>query len=237
MGWLDDLVAHAHGAIGNRELEVLYGRGVSDEQIDLFSLGHLRHGPPANLPLSEDFMEWASRGGRLDDVFVLPLTNAVGSIRGIQVRHVDRKRKGYSDFIEGNDEAILFGLGQAAPRMFDLGYAMLVEGAFDLFPLQRHVEPVFSTLHAGISALTARLLRRLVSDLWLGYDSDPAGRHACKGIEVEHGDTFKVHTITFPRVQLPNGDKAKDPSDLWEAWGDDRMAKFLRSLREDWNHG
>ncbi len=226
--WLDDLVKHAASCLDDRAREALYGRGVSDEQIELYQLGYLNQELP-ELPYPEAFLKWSHRGKKLSDVFVLPLTNTLGNLKGLQFRHVEREQSGYMDFIPDKSEAVLFGLGQAMPYAWKHGSIFLVEGAFDLFPIQRHFPGTVSCMTAKVPEPFLRVLRRLVHQVWIGYDNDDTGRREADRFRVEHGSEFEnVGIINYPRVALIGGKTTKDPSDLWEAWGDPKFGGFLR---------
>lgn len=232
MTWLEDLVAFAQGRLDTRARESLWGRGVTDEQIDLFQLGYLSGILPPLGPEARDFCEWARGEGRIDDVFVLPLTNALGQIQGLQFRHVEQGRKGYREYVIERDEPVYFGFAQAIPHIWEQERAFVVEGAFDVFPVQRVVPYTFATLTARVPEQLIRFLRRLVSHVSLGYDMDKAGREACARFASAHGADFEVQTINYPPARLADGKLAKDPSEIWEAWGDERLRAFLLSTQE-----
>lgn len=225
MSWLDEVVAFASQRVTPRVRDALWDRGVSDEQISLYQLGYLNRELPANLP--EPFVKWAFSTDKLEDTYVLPLTTTLGEIRGLQLRHVDRGRSGYSDYFLDRREACLFGLSQATPAMWASGAVFLVEGGFDLFPVQRATPAVVATLTARTNAQTARVLRRLVQRVWLGYDNDGPGRTGCEDFIRDYGPDYQVYTVAYPRV---NGQWVKDPGDLWEAWGDAQMVPFIKSV-------
>jgi len=225
VNWPQALAEFAATQVTSREREALWGRGVSDEQISLYQVGYLNRALPEGLP--EHFVRWAMSGDKLEDTFLLPLTTTLGEIRGFQLRHVDRERGGYSDYFLDRREACLFGLHQAISAMWASGTVFLVEGAFDLFPIQRAIPGVVATLTARTGPQTIRVLRRIVTRVWAGYDMDETGRKGCDDFAREHGDTFQVYTVVYPRV---NGKVVKDPGDLWEAWGDAQMIPFLQSV-------
>ena len=234
MTWIEDLTAHAHGQVNDRVREALYGRGVSDEQIDQFRIGYLDRTLPELPDLAEPFLRWCHRGEKLDDVLVLPLTNALGTVMGLQFRHVERERSGYQDWLPYKEEPVFFGLGQAMPAVWKTGEVTLVEGGFDLFPIQRHIPGVVATLTARVSTTFVRFLRRLVRRIWIGYDADPTGRKAGLQFAREYGREFEVKIIDYPKVSfMGSGRLIKDPGELWEVWGDEQFAKFLQSLRSD----
>jgi DNA primase len=224
---MEDFVRTVSVNLPDRVREALWARGVTDEQITLFQIGHLGVCLPDGV-YPQSFLKWCGIEGRLDDVFVLPLTNVLGDIRGLQLRHVDRDRTGYMNFIEVNDEPILFGLGQASHTLWSEKRVWLVEGAFDLFPIQRVFPGTVSTLTARVTEPFLRLLQRLVTRIWLGYDMDATGRRACERYKKRLDGEFDVRVVCYPKVV--SGKPAKDPGDLWESWGDVRFQEFITSL-------
>lgn len=232
MAWENDLVAFTVGQMTDRERSVLYGRGVTDEQIQLFQIGYINRRLPA-LQGADDFLDWSHRGSKLDDMFVLPLTTMLGAVKGFQFRHVERERRGYTDFFLTQDEPVLFGLSQAMPHIWAQESAFLVEGAFDLFPIQRHFPAVFPTMTAKVTTPVVRLLRRLVRRVWLGYDMDARGRKASFEFVREYGREFEARVVTYPKIfKVGSKELIKDPGDLWEAWGDTRVGEFIQSITE-----
>lgn len=209
----------------DRARETLWGRGVSDEQIEAFGIGYIGQELPGIL-LPEPFVKWAS--DKLDDCFVLPITNAIGEIRGLQFRHVERGRSGYMDFLPEQEEAVGFGLAQAMESVWKSEEVVLVEGGFDLLPIQRVKPAVVATLTARVTEPFVRLLRRLVRRVWIGYDNDSTGNRAYQRFLNQHGRDFDIRRLLYPK-SLFGGKAAKDPGDLWEAWGDTRLKQFLQT--------
>jgi hypothetical protein len=229
MPWIDQLVEYAEGRLGDRAREALWMRGVTDEQVLLYHLGYLNSDLP-DLDYPKDFLEWSDNGKTLDDVFVLPLTTVLGQVKGLQFRHVERTRAGYRDFIPYDQEPVYFGLGQAMPHVWRTGEVFLVEGGFDLFPIQRVRPQVVATLTARLTGQFAQLLYRIAGSIWFCYDWDDAGRNGVERFKrSNYSRHFKVHVIQRPG-DAPRGSKGpvKDPSELWESWGDDRFGVFLR---------
>lgn len=230
MKWMGDFTTACTQNIPDRVREALWARGVTDEQITLYNVGYVNEVlPPIDYP--ETFLKWSTIGDRMEDSIILPLTNVLGEVRGLQFRHVARDRSGYMDFIEVNDEPILFGLGQAAPHLWATRSVFLVEGGFDLFPVQRSFPGVVSTLTARVTDPLVRLLRRLVTRVWLGYDMDDPGRRATERSRKQLSGEFDVRVVPWDRVPMIGSDKlSKDPGDLWETWGDGRFQEFVSSL-------
>jgi len=230
MNWLWDFVETAHDRLGDREREALWTRGTSNDQIDLYRLGYVNQRLP-DLSYPPEFLEWCWKGKRLRDMFVLPLTNTLGQVKGLQFRHVDPKEKGYSDYTPVEDEPITFGLAQAMPHVWRTQAIWLVEGVFDVFPIQRVHPNVIPTLTNRVSDPMGRLLKRLVTDLWLAFDMDEKGREAVRKTSWNYREDFTIHDVRFPRpFALDGKTRVKDPSELWETWGDDRFGKFLQGL-------
>ena len=233
MTWLEGLALSATQGLDGRVREALYARGVTDEQIVAFRIGYLDRRLP-DLAYSQAFLNWSSHsnaapGSKLDDVFVLPLTNTLGQVKGFQFRHVERARGGYMDFIAEKGEAVLFGLDQAMPHIWKSRSVWLVEGAFDLFPVQRCYPPTVATLTNRVVTPLVRILRRLVDQIWVGYDMDKPGRDACARFAKHHGHEFGVGIVKYPQVTTLDGSVIKDPADLWEVWGDTQFASFVRA--------
>lgn len=236
MTWLEALVEHGHAALTESLREPLWRRGVTDEQVALFRIGVL---PGARLPdsLSPRFCAWwEGHRGKFRNPLVLPLTNTLGAVHGLQFRDIDPRVRGYLDYFETKEEPSFFGLAQAMETVWQREEVWLVEGAFDLCPLQRHVPNIVSTLHAGVSKQLGRLLKRVARKLVLAYDMDSTGLKVAYELARELKDTFEVAVVKFPRVHLVNGEKAKDPNDLWSAWGDARVGDYLRKVRSDINN-
>lgn len=230
MKFLDDFVAYSQDQLCDRAIEGYWDRGVSDAQIQSFKLGYIGDTLP---DLDSSFDGWASKGPPLKDVFVFPLTDLLGEIRGLQFRSVDRLIKGYRTFYANKCEPICFGLGQASVYLFDKRSIFVVEGVFDFFPVQRAIPWVVATLTARVSRGMVRLLKRLVEDIWFGYDLDATGKEAYERFAKYHGHTFDVHNFAFPGVARQDGTKVKDLNDLWEVWGDAKLVPFVLKAVEE----
>jgi len=230
MTWLDDFATRAHACLSERVLEALSERGVTEAQARQYQVGHVAGSLPDDIDFSVPFRAWCLGGRKLPDAYVFPMTNTIGQVKGFQFRSVDRGRKDYRDYIEDHTEIALFGLAQAAPFMWENRSAFLVEGTFDIFPIQRAFAGVIPTMTAGATEPLVRVLRRLVKDVWTGYDMDTPGRRACVEFSKTYGRDFTCHPVVYPKALLRNGRAAKDPSDLWEAWGSTEVERFIQTL-------
>lgn len=227
---MDDFVSFAHDRVHDDVRDILLSRGVTPEQIALYRIGYIERDLPT-LPYPDDFVVWAKHPGRFDRVLVFPLTTSTGTVAGFQVRALDRTRKGYMNYMPYREEAVLFGLAQAMPHVYANESLWLVEGAFDLFPIQRHFPGVVATLTAKVPGTLVPLMRRLARRIFMGYDADPAGESATKQFIREYRSEFDIQHVRYPRVKFPMTDQViKDPADLWEVWGDEQVGRFVKSV-------
>lgn len=225
IAWVQSLTDFAVSQRTDRVYDALTARGASEEQIQLFQIGYLNKGLPSGMP--EHFLEWSKWGQKLEDVYVFPLTTTLGEIRGLQFRHVDRERSGYIDFLLDRREPCLFGLAQAIKSIWESQSVYLVEGVFDLLPIQRATPFVVATMTAHANYATVRLFRRFVKRVWLGYDMDDTGRKGCREFLAKYGHEFEVFEVRYPEV---HGKRIKDPGDLWEAWGDSQIIPYIHTI-------
>lgn len=221
--WTKDFTAFANASLTKREREILQLRGVTDNQINLYQIGYVNTKLPKDVP--EHFSWWSNNGVKLNDVFVFPLTTTLGAINGFQFRHVVREQKGYIDYFVDRKEPCTFGLSQAVKAVWDSQSVFLVEGAFDLFPIQRAVPYTIATLTASVNGQLVRLLRRLVKKVWLGYDADATGKSGCEEFKKRYGDEFEVYIMKYPMTSKT----VKDFGELWETWGDSKLIPYIRS--------
>lgn len=229
MSWIENFSSRCHSQLQDSVREALWCRGVSDDQMDLYRVGYIDGILPPGPEYPEGFLEWSSGGSKLKDCFVLPLTDMLGEVKGLQFRAVSRDQKGYMDFFVDRSQAVLFGLGQAAPYIWETGRVCLVEGAFDLFPVQRIRPYVVSTLTARASDQLVRALLRVVKHVYLLFDDDAGGHRGRDKFVKYHGHRFETVSLDYPiGVVFSNGVRVKDPAELWEAWGDERMGSFLQ---------
>lgn len=228
MAWLEDFVKLAAERVDERVIDALNARGVSDDQIRNFQVGYVNKILPS-LSYPEDFLKWSCGGSRLEDMYCFPVTNVLGEIRGFQCRPVNREIRGYSDYFVDTGEPALFGLAQAAPYMWELRSGTVVEGVFDLFPVQRHDPTVVATLTARVPESFLRTLKRMCRRVVLGYDNDHTGRkHVRAFMEEQAGEFDSLVDIQWKKITMLDGKISKDPGDLWEIWGDKELGDFIR---------
>lgn len=224
--WTEDFLSRCELPEDRRE--ELWARGVSNWQIETYRIGYLDSGLP-ELELPTTFTKWSHGGKRVEECFVFPLTNWLGEIQGFQFRPADRERKGYMDYFLDRKQAVSFGLGPAGLSVWETRRVCIVEGVFDLFPVQRLVPWVVSVLTAKVANQFARSLSRVVDEAFLLLDDDAAGRLGTERFLKYYQGWFRsVEVIRYPTgVSTCTGSRVKDPGDIWEAWGDERFASFF----------
>ena len=97
----------------------------------------------------------------------------------------------------------LYGLHLTKQAVRRLGYAVLVEGYFDLAQLvQGGIEPVVATCGTALTASQARLLRRFASKVIVSFDPDAAGQDAA----IRSGELLLTEGLEVNVALLPPGE-------------------------------
>lgn len=172
------------------------------------------------------FIEWSgyhSNSPNISDCVLYPLTGYSGSIYGIQVRSIARKR--YDTFVlKRRPESTFFGLGPSSFRIFSTKKVMLCEGPSDMLVLQRLVYPDVLALTTNTTNLSQqRFLDRFVDTIYLVLDLDKPGRDGCDVI-IQRNQNKSVVNVRYPR----DLGTVKDPGDLWKSLGDNKFSTIMR---------
>lgn len=188
--------------------EYLYSRGCSEEQIKRYGIRVIPEGTP--MPVT------APRG----DLLCFPIRDVTGTIHGVQLRSITKKS--YS--VWSNPGTVeCFGLNEASKGMWDKGFVILVEGGFDLFPLERMFKGlVVSTLTAGLSPALHRTLKRWCHRAYLCWDQDPTGVRATERVLSRADESLK-----FESIAIHKNLGIKDIGALWEKGGDSLVQKIF----------
>lgn len=211
-------------------VEYLASRGVSQSQIESYRLGYFPEDqwPPYIDPDTEDaeikaYLKWSGRGARLRGKVIFPLETPSGQLAGICIRSASSSEKGYSKFYLqlAEKEPVFFGTTQALPYIWETGEVNLVEGNFDLFPLQRQVPNVLCTMTAKSSVLQNKFLTRFVERLNVWFDMDEQGESGFHRLKDDlSGSCRNIERVTYG---------AKDLSDLWNLRGEETFAQFVQT--------
>lgn len=166
-------------------------------------------------------------GGHYDrfrDRLMIPITDARGTVVAFGGRSLDGSEPKYLNSPESTvfkKGELLYGFYQARGEISKLGYALVVEGYFDLIAL--HARGFANTVATMGTALTEAHLRRLRgygASVYTLFDSDEAGRKAAlRGLKL-----FLKEEVVSKVVLLPPG---MDPDDFLKEEGEQGMKRVI----------
>ena len=140
-----------------------------------------------------------------------PIWNAEGKVVGISGRAYGDEEPKYLNSPETvvfQKSQVLYGYNKAKESIRRMGYAVLVEGQFDL--IMAHAAGVTNAVATSGTAVTEKhisLLSRMTKRLLLLLDSDDAGRAAArKSARLALAQDFSVKVALLP--------EGKDPADI-----------------------
>ena len=202
-------------AAGRRGLEYLHQRAIPEEAVRAWLLGFAPRGSIVEARARERGIGKAQleRAGLLasggNDFFrnriVLPIRDIRGAIVGFGGRALDDiQAPKYLNTAETplfSKSRVLFGIDAAKQSIRERGYAIVVEGYFDV--LRMHVNGIPNAVAPLGTALTdghLRLLRRVTGNVLLLFDADDAGLKASqRSIEAAVAAGFGVKVCPLPR--------------------------------------
>ncbi len=171
--------------------------------------------------------------GRLVDRFrhrvMIPICRDSGTLVAFGGRALDAgqppKYLNSPETVLYSKSRVLYGLHLAKEAIRRLGYAVLVEGYFDLAQAwQAGVGNVVASCGTALTPVQARALRRFTAKVVLSYDPDAAGRSAVgrsSGVLVAEG--FQVNVALLPA--------GHDPDTFIRTFGGDAYRDRLRGSR------
>lgn len=221
---LNRLVNRAKKTKNKRALDYLLKRGVSEKQIIDYEIGYIDFLIRCNVKNEETkrFWEWSKGGKFLRNKLLFPIRDGLGKLLGMEVRRLREKpRKFFLDRADYN--YAFFGLDRAIDSICESREVFIVEGAFDLFPLQRVFENTIAALTANLGHLQISFLKRFVNRVFLVFDNDEIGNKFFEVVKFKCKDAVEVLKISY---------LAKDPAELWEKIGEEEFQKFFKKARE-----
>ena len=231
-------------AAGEAARDHLAARGITPETAQRLGLGfapsardrltaHLRERGYADDLLVRSGLSVSRDGEPLFDRFrnrlVIPIARDSGTVVafGARALHPDQPAK----YLNSPETAIyskgrtLYGLHVSKRAIREAGYAILVEGYFDLAQaVQAGVAPVVACCGTALGEQQARLLKRFASKVVVSFDPDPAGA----GAAVRSGELLMTHGLQVNVAALPDGD---DPDTCIRKHGVERYRETLRASR------
>ncbi len=223
-------------ATGQNARAYLKRRGLTDETIELFSLGFA---PDAWSNLAEHL---GKKGYSENDIFLAGLT--IKKERGVgfydrfrnrimfPIRDVHGNTIGFGGraLAEGKDVAkyinspqtllynksdVVFGLDRAKHEIRTQKNAVVVEGYMDVIAShQAGVTNVVSTSGTALTTGHVRLLRRYTDTILFAFDTDVAGEEASRrGLDVALSQEMNVRMIDLPAGKDPDECIRQNPND------------------------
>ncbi len=232
---------------GKKGVEYLTGRGISKKNIGEFGFGWAKNSWDEltqyvqRRNLDEKVFEKVgllikhADTGKFYDRFrngiVIPIHNSGGRIIAFAVRSLDDGEG--PKYINSPDSAlyhksrVLFGLDKARKAIRQSGYAVLVEGYFDVISLwNAGVENAIASCGTAFTAGHANIIGRFCDTAVVFYDGDSAGLSATyRAMEPLLRQELMV------KIARPPDDK--DPDDRAREWSGEDMKKLIESA-PDW---
>jgi DNA primase len=233
-----------NGPAGSRARQQIAERGVSSQTVERLGLGYA---PPARVELRDRLLKHGfapaqlvqsglvqqREGGETVDRFrnrlMVPICRDTGPVIAFGGRAVDRDQ--VPKYLNSPETPIysksrtLYGLHLTKGDIRRLGFAVLVEGYFDLAQVyQSQAAPVVATCGTALTAQQARLLRRFTSKVVLSYDPDTAGQNAAaRSSDLLVGEGFDVNVAML--------DHGEDPDTFIRRHGAGEYRERLRTSR------
>ncbi len=228
--------AQLAAATGARARQHLRDRGISAETTDQLGLGfalRARDGLRESLERDGFGLPLLIRGGlvverdngdavdRFRGRLMIPICRDTGSVLAFGGRALDADQQ--PKYLNSPETPVyskgrtLYGLHLTKAHIRRLGYAVLVEGYFDLAQLlQAGITPVVASCGTALTAQQAHLLRRFTSKVILSFDPDAAGQvAAARSCELLVAEGFDVNVAVLPAGEDPDGFVRKHGRDAY----------------------
>ncbi|MEI7636615.1 MAG: DNA primase [Syntrophus sp. (in: bacteria)] len=235
----DYYLARLRGKDCQKAQTYLQNRDIGDESVNTFQLGYSLEGwrflrdyleqKRVPLPLAEQsgLLVKNERGEYYDRFrgrLIFPIEDQAGQIIAFGGRILG---EGEPKYLNSPESALfskgknLYGLSRTKEDIRKSGYAILVEGYFDLLSLwNAGVKNVVATLGTALTRDHVDLLRRYTKDVAVVFDGDEAGKKALArslGLFIDGN----LHTRA---VMLP---EASDPDDYVRNFGKKRFLELI----------
>lgn len=227
MNWLADHFSNL--TLDEAHEGYFLGRGAQEASV--VRLGVKTWRPlPEEAPF-EDFRErYGDKGEKLEGWMLWPLLSPRGRVLGFAGRRYGEKTITRYLLPEGEWNPIWTGLTpEVMQRIWDGGDVFVVEGVFDLFPLEWVIPAKDVVLGSERARLTdkhieflRRFIRRPGQQVWMVYDNDEAGRKGVHGGVDETGKKRWGALQRLERVKVRAAAleyRGKDPGEVWNQGG------------------
>jgi DNA primase len=232
------------GPAGTKARAMLRDRGITADTITKLGLGYA---PPASeglkatllkaglglpLLLRSGLVVERDRGQPVDRFrgrLMIPIARDAGSIVAFGGRAMEAAQQ--PKYLNSPESSVytksrtLYGLNFTKADIRRLGYAVLVEGYFDVAQLlQAGIMPVVASCGTALTASQAQLLRRFTSKVIISFDPDAAGQGAAaRSCELLVAEGFEVNVAVLPA--------GADPDNVVQKQGRDAYLELLKQSR------
>lgn len=218
----------------------LKSRGIGDEAVKVFRLGYAREGwrylrdalesEKIPLALAEQaglIVQKTDEGGGYDRFrgrLIFPIEDAGGQVIAFGGRVIGDGEPKYLNspesplYVKGRN---LYGLNKTKEEIRRSGYAILVEGYFDLIALwNAGIRNVVATLGTALTREQVQLIRRYTSQVVALFDPDDAGRKAlARCLELFLGENVEGKAVILP--------EGYDPDDYVRTFGKESLLERM----------
>jgi len=210
---------------GSRARAALKERDIWPETIERLGLGYapsqreglkrrlLDSGQPLDLVIASGLVVQRDGGQAIDrfrNRLMIPICRDGGSVIAFGGRALEQGQQ--PKYVNSPETALytkgrtLYGLHVTRTEIRRLGYAVMVEGYFDLAQaLQAGVTPVVATCGTAVTDRQTKLLRRFTSKVVLSFDPDAAGEGASeRSGELLLSEGFQVNVALLAEGEDPD---------------------------------
>jgi len=235
----DYYLARLRGKESQKARLYLQNRDIGAEAVDTFQLGYAPEGwrflrdhleqKRVPLPLAEQsgLLVRNERGEYYDRFrgrLIFPIADQAGQIIAFGGRILG---EGEPKYLNSPESALfskgknLYGLSRTKEDIRTSGYAILVEGYFDLISLwNAGVKNVVATLGTALTRDHVDLLRRYTKDVAVVFDGDEAGKKAlARSLGLFIDGNLHTRAVVIP--------EASDPDDFVRKYGRNRFRELI----------
>ncbi|MFQ5328599.1 MAG: DNA primase [Thermodesulfobacteriota bacterium] len=242
------------GRDGKAAREYLKGRGLDAESVDAFNIGYaassweglVRHlsGKGCSLDDAErvGLIKQKDRGhyDRFRERIIFPIYDTSRRVIGFGGRSMGDREPKYLNSPESplfRKGEVLYGLLEARQGIRQKGFALIVEGYFDLIALHTHgFTNSVATMGTALTSGHIRRLRGSAREIYTLFDGDKAGiKAAVRGLDLFLGEGVPSRAVFLPSELDPDDFIRSEGANALEstiAEAPPLMELFLRNLAE-----
>ena len=168
---------------------------------------------------------------RFRDRIMFPICNDVGEVIAFSGR-VLKEKEGAAKYLNSPETplfrkgSVLFGLDKTKRALIEVNCAIVCEGQLDLISLfEAGITNVVAPQGTAFTESQARMLKRLVDEVVLCFDSDAAGKQAAE----RSLDALLQNDLIVRVADIPPGD---DPDSLVRREGKEEFEKRIAAARD-----